>query len=163
MRSVGAVSGKKMRGGGKSQTSCASDSSSLPNSLGCGSLRSKGGHSGARSLSAVVRSSIPQHLDGKQSCGSESVPPSTLRRSVKRGVGDRSLCVSAESTRLRSVGCKQSCASESVPTLTLRGPVKLVVDVNSMCVSAESSRPPSLGCEQSCASESVCQVSVCQC
>ena len=66
MRSVGIVSGRKMRRGGKRQTSCASDSSSLPNSLGCGSLRSKGAHSGARSWSASVRSSIPQSLDGKQ-------------------------------------------------------------------------------------------------
>ena len=131
MRSAGTVSGKKMRGGGKSQASCASDSSSLPNSLGCGSLRSKGARSGARSLSASARSSLPRSLVGEHSCVSKSAPPSTLRRTVKRGVGARSLCVSAESSRLQSAGDKHSCASGSVLP-TLRRTVKRGVGAGSL-------------------------------
>ena len=149
MRSAGIVSGKNMRGGGKSQASCASDSSSLPNSLGCGPLRSKGARSGARSLSASARASLPRSLVGEHSCVSKSAPPSTLRRTVKRGVGARSLCVSAESSRSLPVGDIQSCASGPVPP-TLRSTVKRGVVARPLRDSAESSRPRSL-IKQSCA------------
>ena len=78
MRSVGIVSGKKMRGGGKSQASCASDSSSLPNSLGCGSLRSKGAQQRCQVFECQCPGLLSHSLDGKQSCVSKSVPLSTL-------------------------------------------------------------------------------------
>ena len=159
MRSAGIVSGKNMRGGGKSQASCASDSSSLPNSLGRGSSRSKGARSGVRSLSVSARSSLPPSLVEEHSCASVSVPP-TLRGFVKRDIGVGSLCVSAESSRLQSVGDKQSCASGSVPPSTLRGSVKRTVGANSVEASAEPSQTLSLWKKQFCVSKSVSSITL---
>ena len=75
-----------------------------------------------------------QSLDGKQSCGSESVLLSTLKGSVKRVADASSLCVSAESSRPQSLRGKQSSVSKSGSS-SLRGSVKRVVDVNSAGVS----------------------------
>ena len=78
---------------------------------------------GARSVSAVVRSSIPQSLEGKQSCGSQSIPPSTLEGSVKRGVsiGKLSSSVRRPKKAVKTVDMPPPCPIlSSVQSLTVR-------------------------------------------
>ena len=130
MRSVG-ICGREMRGGGKSQASCQWFVL-IPNSFGRGS----------------------QSIGSKPSCVSKSVPPPSLRRSVKCGAGASSLC-QCRVFSPQSVGGKRSCASESVSPPTLRESVQRGANARSLCVSAKSARAQSAGGQKSCASGSV--------